>query len=137
MGKLEQKFDQQEQKIDDLTLNKSLTSNFRRDLIILRFHEQLEQFEASFIKKLDTVIAERIDANMFERMQTEFDKYEGEMDLKFVKLRGEVMQVSEKFTDLQSAMTDEFSNFRSIMTDEFANFRSTVTEEIDTKLGVE
>ena len=47
------------------------------------------------------------------------------MDLKFVKLRGEVMQVSEKFTDLQSVMTDELSNFRS-----------TVIQEIDTKLDV-
>ena len=87
--------------------------------------EQLEQFESNFNDKLDTVISERLDANLSDRMQTEFDKFEGEMDLKFVKLREEVMQVSEKFTDLQSAMTDELSNFRS-----------TIIQEIDTRLDV-
>ena len=85
--------------------------------------EQLEQFEYNFTDKLDTVISERIDVNLSDKMQAEFDKFEGEMDLKFVKLRGEVMQVSEKFTDLQSAMTVELSNFRS-----------TVIQEIDTKI---
>ena len=137
---LDQKFNQQEQKIDkldqkfelkfdnfeqqfDIKLQEKL-DNFDQKLDV-RFREQLEQFESNFTDKLDTVISERIDANLSERKQTEFDRFEGEMDMKFVKLRGEVMQASEKFTDLQSAMTDELTNFRS-----------TVIQEIDTKLDV-
>ena len=137
---LDQKFNQQEQKIDNLDQKFELKfddfeqqldiklqekfDNFEQKLDV-RFREQLEQFESNFTDKLDTVISERIDANLSERMQTEFDRFEGEMDLKFVKLRGEIMQASEKFTDLQSAMTDELTNFRS-----------TVIQEIDTKLDV-
>ena len=120
--KFELKFDNFEQKLDIRFQEKF--DNFEQKLDV-RLREQLEQFESNFTDKLDTVISERIDANLSDRMQTEFAKFEGEMDLKFVKLRGEVMQVSEKFTDLQSAMTDELSNFRS-----------TVIQEIDTKLDV-
>ena len=119
---LDQKFNQQNQQINNLDQEKF--DNFEQKLNV-RLREQLEQFESNFTDKLDTVISERIDANLSDRMQTEFEKFEGEMDLKFVKLRGEVMQVSEKFTDLQSAMIDELSNFRS-----------TVIQEIDTKLDV-
>ena len=137
---LDQKFNQQNQKIDNLYQKFELKfDNFEQQLDIrfqekfdnfeqkldVRLREQQEQFESNFTDKLDTVISERIDANLSERMQTEFDKFEGKMDLKFVKLRGEVMEVSEKFTDLQSAMTDELTNFRS-----------TVIQEIDTKLDV-
>ena len=120
--KFELKFDNFEQQLD-IKLQEKL-DNFDQKLDV-RFREQLEQFESNFTDKLDTVISERIDANLSERKQTEFDRFEGEMDMKFVKLRGEVMQASEKFTDLQSAMTDELTSFRS-----------TVIQEIDTKLDV-
>ena len=137
---LDQKFNQQNQQINTLnqkfqlkfdTFEQQLDIRFQEKFdnfeqkLDVRLREQLEQFESNFNDKLDTVISERLDANLSDRMQTEFDKFEGEMDLKFVKLRGEVMQVSEKFTDLQSAMTDELSDFRS-----------TVIQEIDTKLDV-
>ena len=137
---LDQKFNQQNQQINNLdqkfelkfdNLEQQLDSRFQEKFdnfeqkLDVRLREQLEQFESNFNDKLDTVISERLDANLSDRMQTEFDKFEGEMDLKFVKLRGEVMQVSEKFTDLQSAMTDELSNFRS-----------TIIQEIDTRLDV-
>ena len=137
---LDEKFNQQNQRINNLDQKFELKfDNFEQQLDIrfkekfdnceqkldVRLREQLEQFESNFNDKLDTVISERTDANLSDRMQTEFDKFEGEMDLKFVKLRGEVMQVSEKFTDLRSAMTDELSDFRS-----------TVIQEIDAKLDV-
>ena len=137
---LDQKFNQQNQQINNLdqkfelkfdNLEQLLDSRFQEKFdnfeqkLDVRLREQLGQFESNFNDKLDTVISERLDANLSDRMQTEFDKFEGEMDLKFVKLRGEVMQVSEKFTNLQSAMTDELSNFRS-----------TIIQEIDTRLDV-
>ena len=137
---LDQKFNQQNQQINNLdqkfelkfdNLEQQLDSGFQEKFdnfeqkLDVRLREQLEQFESNFNDKLDTVISERLDANLSDRMQTEFDKFEGELDLKFVKLRGEVMQVSEKFTDLQSAMTDELSNFRS-----------TIIQEIDSRLDV-
>ena len=120
--KFELKFDNFEQQLDSRFQEKF--DNFEQKLDV-RLREQLEQFESNFNDKLDTVISERLDATLSDRMQTEFDKFEGELDLKFVKLRGEVMQVSEKFTDLQSAMTDELSNFRS-----------TIIQEIDSRLDV-
>ena len=59
--------------------------------LILSFMKILEQFEINFTNKLNTVIADKLETKITERMQPEFNKFEGELDLKLVKLRGELM----------------------------------------------
>ena len=118
--KLDQKFDNLGKKFD-IKFHERF-DNFERKLDA-RFHQQLEQFGNSFINKMDTVIANKLESAIDKAMQKGFDQLRKTVDLGVANVSGEVRQVGEKLTGFQSAMTDEF-----------AIFRSTVTEHLDIKL---
>ena len=118
--KLDQKFDNLGKKFD-IKFHERF-DNFERKLDA-KFHQQLEQFGNSFINKMDTVIANKLDSAIDKAMQRGLDQLRKTVDLGVANVSGEVRQVGEKLTGFQSAMTDEF-----------AIFRSTVTEHLDIKL---
>ena len=118
--KLDQKFDNLGKKFDIKFHGRF--DNFERKLDA-KFHQQLEQFGNSFINKMDTVIANKLDSAIDKAMQRGLDQLRKTVDLGVANVSGEVRQVGEKLTGFQSAMTDEF-----------AIFRSTVTEHLDIKL---
>ena len=118
--KLDQKFDNLGKKFD-IKFHERF-DNFERKLDA-KFHQQLEQFGNSFINKMDTVIANKLESAIDKAMQKGFDQLRKTVDLGVANVSGEVRQVGEKLTGFQSAMTDEF-----------AIFRSTVTEHLDIKL---
>ena len=118
--KLDQKFDNLGKKFDIMFHERF--DNFERKLDA-KFHQQLEQFGNSFINKMDTVIANKLDSAIDKAMQRGLDQLRKTVDLGVANVSGEVRQVGEKLTGFQSAMTDEF-----------AIFRSTVTEHLDIKL---
>ena len=79
-----------------------------------------------------------------EKMQTEFNKFEEKVDLKFVNLRGELLQVDSKLNTLQLQLTDkmttEMNKFQADidnkfvhLNEELTDFKSTVTEQLDAK----
>ena len=95
-------------------------------------------------EKIDAVIVDKMQSNIAEKMQTEFNKFEEKVYLKFVHLRGELLQVDYKLNMLQLQLTDkmttELDKFQAdidkkfvYFTEELTAFKSTVTEQLDAK----
>ena len=74
-----------------------------------------------------------------DKMQTEFNKFEEKVDMKFVNLRGKLLQVDSKSNTLQLQltvkMTTELDRFQTDINNKFVHlneeltdFKSTVTE---------
>ena len=95
-------------------------------------------------EKIYTVISDKMESLISEKMQTEFNKFEENVDLKFVNLRGELLQVDSKLNTLQLQLTDkmttEMNKFQADIDNEFVHlneeltdFKSTVTEQLDAK----
>ena len=79
-----------------------------------------------------------------DKMQTEFNKFEEKVHLKFVNLRGELLQVDSKLNTLQLQLTDkmttELNKFQADIDKKFVHFnedltdfKSTATEQLDAK----
>ena len=77
-------------------------------------------------------------------MQTEFNKFEEKVDMKFVNSREELLQVNSKLntpelqrTDKLTTELDKFQAYREKkfvhFNEELTDFKSTVTEQLDTK----
>ena len=143
------KFDQFEisisREIDNKLEHIEATISDKIDTVISdKINDKLEQIEVTITEKIDTVISDKLESLISEKMQTEFNKFEEKVDLKFVNLRGELLQVDSKLNTLQLQLTDkmttEMNKFQADIDNKFVHFnkeltdfKSTVTEQLDAK----
>ena len=130
-------------KINDKLEQIEATISDKIDTVISdKINDKLEQIEVTFTEKIDTVISDKLESLISEKMQTEFNKFEEKVDLKFVNLRGELLQVDSKLNTLQLQLTDkmttEMNKFQADIDNKFVHFneeltdfKSTVTEQLD------
>ena len=152
---LEQKFDRQTAKFEQFEKNtndkfeqfeKNTCDKFDQfeKSISHEIDNKFEHIEATISDKIDTVISDKMESLISEKMQTEFNKFEEKVDLKFVNLRGELLQVDSKLNTLQLQLTDkmttELNKFQADIDNKFVHFneeltdfKSTVTEQLDAK----
>ena len=143
------KFDQFEisisHEIDNKLQHIEATISDKIDTVISdKINDKLEQIEVTITEKIDTVVSDKMESLISEKMQTEFSKFEEKVDLKFVNLRGELLQVDSKLNTLQLQLTDkmttELNKFQAYIDNKFVHFneeltdfKSTVTEQLDAK----
>ena len=83
------KFDQFEisiaHEIDDKFEHIEATKSDKIDTVISdKINDKLEQIEVTITEKIDTVISDTMESIISEKIQTEFNKFEEKVDLKFV-----------------------------------------------------